>query len=68
MLWLAGILFIILMVAVMRVESLDVETGLREGDDGYGSNRGWYWPWTPIIQICVIGIFCCLFSAPFIGL
>lgn len=53
-------LFVLLMFAVIRCDRLDVETGRRDGNDGYGSNRGFYWPWTPIIWLCVIGITLCL--------
>lgn len=60
MIWIAAILFVLLMVAVVRVDSLDVETGRRDGNDGYGSNRGWCWPWTPIIQVCFVGMIVCL--------
>lgn len=60
MIWIAAALFIILMAAVHRVEHLDVTTGHREGNDGYGSNRGWYWPWTPIIQVSFFGVIYCI--------
>ena len=63
MLWTAAALFILLMFAVHRVEYLDVATGRRDGNDDYGSNRGWYWPWTPIIQVCFFGmIFCIIYG------
>lgn len=65
MLWTAAALFLLLMVAVHRVEYLDVATGQRDGNDGYGSNRGWHWPWTPIIQICFFGmIYCIIYGGP----
>lgn len=60
MIWLSAALFILCMVGVHRVEHLDVATGQRDGDDGYGSNRGWYWPWTPIIQVSFVGMIVCL--------
>lgn len=44
----AAVLFVILIAAVMRADHLD-------GLGGYGSNRRWHWPWTPIIQICFVG-------------
>ncbi len=54
MIWLAAVLFVLLWYSVNRVNHLDVETGRRDGD--YGSNYGWYWPWTPLIQVCFVGI------------
>lgn len=60
MIWLAAALFVLLMIAVHRVANLDVATGRRDGNDGYGSNSGWYWPWTPIIQVCFVGMIVCL--------
>jgi hypothetical protein len=60
MIWIAAALFLLMMFAVHRTEKLDVETGRRDGNDGYGSNRGWYWPWTPIIQVCFFGIIFCI--------
>ncbi len=60
MIWIAAFLFALLMVAVYRVDHLDVQQGLRDGNDGYGSNRGWHWPWTPIIQVCFFGMIFCL--------
>lgn len=63
MIWAATVLFFLLMFAVTRVDWLDVETGARDSF-GYGSNRGWHWPWTPLIQVCFFGvIFCVLKSA-----
>lgn len=57
MIWTALILTVLLLVAVHRVKHLD-------GGEDYGSNIGWYWPWTPIIQGCFAGIiFCVLASA-----
>jgi len=58
----AGLLFVLMMYAVNRTDHLDVETGRRDSLD-YGSNRGWYWPWTTIIQISFIVILMCLFGA-----
>ncbi len=58
--WLALALFVLMMFSVDRTDHLDVETGRRDSLD-YGSNRGWYWPWTPIIQVCFVGIIACLF-------
>lgn len=64
MIWIALALLLLLMVAVHRVEYLDVATSRRDGNDGYGSNRGWHWPWTPIIQISFFGmIFCVIYGA-----
>lgn len=57
---LAAALLILLLVAIYRTDQLDVEKGLRDGNDGYGSNRGWHWPWTPIIQVCFVGILACI--------
>lgn len=63
MIWIAAALFVLMMFAVNRTDHLDVETGRRDCLD-YGSNRGWYWPWTPIIQVSFFGIiFCVLASA-----
>jgi hypothetical protein len=63
LLWLAAGLFVLLMVAVHRVDYLDVDQGLRDGNDGHGWNRGWHWPWTPIIQICFVGIIICVLGS-----
>jgi len=62
MIWIVGPLFVVLMFAVVRCDRLDVETGRRDGS-GYGSNRGWYWPWSYIIWACAIGILVCMVSA-----
>jgi hypothetical protein len=59
---LALVLFCVAMFAVNRCDHLDVETGRRDDLD-YGSNRGWYWPWSPLTLICFIGILACLFLA-----
>lgn len=59
MMWTAAALFLILIIAVHRVEHIDVATGRRDGNDGYGSNRGWYWPWTPIIQVSFVSFIIC---------
>jgi hypothetical protein len=43
--------------ALDRCERRDVETGRRDGmalADGYGSNRGWHWPWSPIAVLCAV--------------
>lgn len=63
MIWLSAAVFLFFLCsyAVGRTDHLDVETGRRDGNDGYGSNRGWYWPWTPIIQISFVGIIVCFF-------
>lgn len=56
-------LFGLMMYAIERNKHLDVETGRRDSmslRDDYGSNRGYYWPWSPIIQVCFIGILVCL--------
>ncbi len=58
---LSAFLFCLCCYAVSRTEKLDVETGRLDGDDGYGSNRGWYWPWTPIIQVSFVGMIFCFF-------
>lgn len=57
MIWLSGVFFVLCMVAVGRGNSLDVECGNRDGD--YGSNIGWHWPWTPIIQVSFFGCIVC---------
>ena len=63
MIWIAAAMFILLMFSVHRTDVLDVKLGMRDGNDGYGSNRGWHWPWTPIIQICFFGIVFCILGA-----
>lgn len=63
LIWVAAVLLILMLVAVHRTDRLDVSKGLRDGDDGYGSNRGWHWPWTPIIQICFVGIIVCVLGS-----
>jgi hypothetical protein len=64
MIWIAAALFILLMAALHRVEHLDVTTGRRDGGNTYGSNRGWYWPWTPVIQVCFFGMIYCIIYGP----
>ncbi len=63
MIWLsvAVFLFFLCCWAQGRADTLDVQTGRRDGDDGYGSNRGSYWPWTPIIQASFVGVIVCFF-------
>lgn len=39
--------------ASYRCDLLDVETGRRDTIT-YGSNRGWYWPWSPL---CALAFF-----------
>lgn len=57
MIWLGISLAGTLVGAVLRVQHLD-------GLGGYGSNIGWHWPWTPVIQFSFFGvIFCVLASA-----
>lgn len=57
MIYTAAALLILLLIAVHRINFLD-------GLGGYGSNIGWYWPWTPIVQVSFFGIiFCVLASA-----
>jgi len=58
MLWIALAQFIggavVALWAADQCTKLDVATGRREAMaliDDYGSNRGWYWPWTPLVQI-----------------
>jgi len=63
MMLVAFALFVLMHIAVYRSDRLDVATGRRDGNDGYGSNRGWYWPWTPIIQVCFVGILLCILGA-----
>jgi hypothetical protein len=58
MMWAAAFLFVLLMVAIHRADYLDVQLGLRDGD--YGSNHGWHWPWTPIIQVSFFGMIYCI--------
>lgn len=54
---LSALFLITLLVAAARVQHLD-------GLGGYGSNIGWYWPWTPAIQVSFFGvIFCALVQA-----
>lgn len=60
MILIAAALVLLLMAALHRIEYLDVATDRRDGDGGYGSNRGWYWPWTPVIQVCFFGIVYCI--------
>lgn len=62
MIYIAAILFIVMIYAANRNDHLDVETGRRDSLD-YGSNRGWYWPWTPLIQVCFAGILLCIFGS-----
>lgn len=47
-------LTLLLLFAAHRITFLDMKTGLRDAT-GYGSNIGWHWPWTPIIQVCFFG-------------
>lgn len=57
MILIAASLLVLLLVAVHRINFLD-------GGEDYGSNIGWYWPWTPIVQVSFFGIiFCVLASA-----
>lgn len=40
-----------------RLTELDVASGRRDRMaliDDYGSNRGWYWPWTPIYALSML--------------
>lgn len=55
MLWIALIQFIagfmLTLWARGKCTELDVQTGRRDARaliDDYGSNRGWYWPWSAI--------------------
>lgn len=39
-----------------RCEQLDIATGRRDpliATDDYGSNRGFYWPWSPVYLISI---------------
>jgi hypothetical protein len=56
MIWLAAMLFVALMIAVHRINALD-------GGEDYGSNIGFYWPWTPIAQFCFFGFIFCILGA-----
>lgn len=63
----AGLL-VLMMYAIHRNTHLDVETGRRDSmslRDDYGSNRGYYWPWTPIIQVCFFGMLICFYLGMF---
>lgn len=43
--------------AAQRCTILDVETGRRDAGalrDDYGSNRGWYWPWSPLSILGIV--------------
>jgi hypothetical protein len=59
-------LTVVLAYSANQCTRLDVATGRRDSKslaDDYGSNRGWHWPWTPIIQACFVGIIACIFWA-----
>lgn len=56
-------LFVLMMYAIGRNTRLDVQTGRRDSmslRDDYGSNRGYHLPWSPIIQVCFVGILACI--------
>lgn len=53
----SAVMFVILIGAVMRTDYLD-------GLGGYGSNRCWHRPWTPIIQACFVGLLWVILSGP----
>lgn len=63
LIWIAAALLFLLLFAIHRTDRLDVEKGFRDGNDGYGSNRGWHWPWTPIIQVSFFGIIFCVIGS-----
>jgi hypothetical protein len=47
----------LLFYAESRCTRLDVAAGRRDAGalvDDYGSNRGWHWPWSPIVIVCSI--------------
>lgn len=56
------VLFALMMYSVRRTDHLDVSTERRDSLD-YGSDHGWYWPWTPIIQLCFVGIMLCVIAS-----
>lgn len=61
-------LLILMFYAIERSLRLDVKTGRRDSlslRDDYGTVRGYYWPWTPIIQACAIGFFVCFYLGIF---
>lgn len=61
MIWLSATFFGLCMIGVHRVTGLDVGCGNRDGD--YGSNIGWHWPWTPIVQVSFAGCIICFLRA-----
>jgi hypothetical protein len=56
MIYVAGLLLVLLLIAVHRINSLD-------GGRDYGSDIGWYWPWTPTVQVCFFGFIACVLMA-----
>lgn len=67
MMWVAAIVqvaigFTLVAYGQHRCLLLDVATGRRDRMalvDDYGSNRGYYWPWSPMMQV---GFLACLLS------
>jgi hypothetical protein len=56
MIYAAVAMLVLLLISVHRINFLD-------GGEDYGSNIGWYWPWTPIVQVCFFGIIFCVLGA-----
>ena len=52
--------------ASIQCTRCDVAIGRRDRMallDDYGSNRGWHWPWTPLVQIGFVSTIGCLIWA-----